>query len=85
MKKNCPDCNIEMIEVKKALIEGKVVPLYPKDVLEKIRGKTYYEYRFFCKKCKKEWTYNSAPHCRYFEELPSDAQFRYSQKKGLLI
>ncbi len=86
MKKHCPDCGIAMIEVRQALLGSDTISnAYPKDISEPNLSKTYHEYRFFCKKCKKEWSYDTRPHCRYFEKVPVTSQFKYSHSKGLLL
>lgn len=85
MKKKCPDCNKELLEVKKALWHNKVSSEYPKSIVEPNLKRQYNEYRFFCRKCKKEWIYNTRPDCRWFEEVPPDAQLKYSEKKQLLV
>ena len=86
MKKQCPDCNIAMIELRKALQEdGSISEDYPKLITEPNLKRNYNEYRFFCKRCKKEWVYNSRPDCRCFEEVPSYSQLKYSPKRRLLI
>jgi len=86
-KKKCPDCNTKLIEVNDAIDhEGKILRReYPKEELELYKGKTYHEYRFFCRKCKREWIYFSRPDCRSLEKIPLNSQFRYSEQKKLLI
>ena len=87
MKKNCPDCNIGMVEVNDALdYRGELLRnLYPKEEQESYCGRTYREYRFFCKKCKREWLYFSRPSQRWLEKIPKDSQFRYSEQKKILV
>ena len=81
MRKRCPACNSEMIEIRKGMIEGKILSLYPK-FLDVYRGRHYYEYRFYCVNCKKELVHNSW--WRHFEDVSKDAAFLYDTESGLL-
>jgi hypothetical protein len=85
--KRCPDCSTKLVEVNDAIDhEGKLIHKeYPKVDLEPYKGRTYHEYRFFCRKCKKEWLYLTRPDCRWFEKIPLDSQFRYSEQKKILV
>jgi len=83
MKKNCPECNKPMIEVKYSVIDGNKCCDYPKDIQEPGLKRTFHEYRFYCSECLIEWIYNSLFRC--FEIVPSDSQFYYESDKGILI
>lgn len=83
MKKRCPDCNHLLKELRKALTDGKIVWLYPKDIVEPNVPKVYHEYRFYCVNCKKGWVYNSL--FREFAEIPDKPQFVYSPDSDLLV
>ena len=84
--KLCPDCDVRMLEVKDAVLEGEVIHcMYPKPIVGVGYRRMYHEYRLFCSVCKTEWIYNSRPDCRWFEEVPGDSQFFYDEEKGLLV
>jgi len=68
-----------MIEIRKGMIEGKTLSLYPK-FLDVYRGRHYYEYRFYCVNCKKEWVDNSR--WGHFEDVPEDAAFSMIQNQA---
>lgn len=89
MKKLCPDCEKELIEINDAILDtGKILKkMYPKDVVEPNLNQTYHEYRFYCKHCKKEWLFNSRPDRREFLSITNNCnpQFIYSEKQKLLI
>ncbi len=73
MRLKCPDCNNEMVQVRKAVIDdGRIVNLYPKP-LDKVRGKLFHEYRFYCSGCGKEWVHNAL--WRELEEVCVDSNF----------
>ena len=72
-----------MLEIRKALIQGKVDRTYYPKYLDTYKGRDYNEYRFYCAKCKKEWVYNAL--FREFTKVPYDSQFKYDPKKRLLI
>ena len=96
--KECPRCNNLLIEVRKVSdpqraesmrkkggipIHGNYFFDYPKEIVEPGYDKTYHEYRFICKKCKKEWVYDSL--WRQFLEVPKDSQLLYSWVKNMLV
>jgi hypothetical protein len=98
MKKNCPKCKNLLIEVRKVFDPNRVelmkkqgaCPMhgnffndYPKEIVEPGYNMTYHEYRFVCRKCKKEWVYDSL--WRQFLEVPKDSQFFYSWDKKMLM
>lgn len=78
----CPDCNVDCTEVKWAVhSDGKKTQDYPKPIQEPL----YREYRYFCRKCKKEWIYNNAP-SGYIKEMDEeDSQFIFDERKGYLV
>lgn len=91
LKKDCPDCQTRLIEVRWAEVPEEYrapsrrnpMHMYPKLICEPRIEKTYHEYRFACAGCKKEWVYNSLS--REFWEVPKNAQFYYSWEKELLV
>lgn len=95
MKKKCPKCNIVMVEVKDGKYkEMPLKHLYPKDIYEVglegvYKERVYHEYRFYCKKCKKEYVLDTTPYNKpynkCFFEVPVDSQFKYSPKQKLLL
>ena len=87
LEKQCPDCDVRMLEVNDAVYDnGQLLRnLYPKGENAAIHGKYYHEYRFFCRKCKEEWIYFSRPDARRFERIPESSQCRYSEKKKVLL
>ena len=85
--KKCLDCDITMIEVRRAeYLDGKIVKTeYPKEIWEPGLKRIYNEYRYYCPKCKKEWIFNTLPHCRWFEPVVDDSQFVYDSDKRMLV
>ncbi len=86
MKKRCPECDTEMVEVRKAEYSpgsNRFSNEYPKELGDFVRGKMYNEYRFACPRCKKEWIYDSL--WRRFEYIDKKSQFIYSWEKGYLV
>lgn len=91
LKKDCPDCQTRLIEVRWAEVPEEYrapsrrnpMHMYPKLIREPRIEKTYHEYRFVCAGCKKEWVYNSL--ARVFWQVPNNAQFYYSWEKKLLV
>lgn len=81
----CPDCDIDCIGVRWAIhSDGKKTQEYPKPVIESISGKVYWEYRYFCSECKKEWIYNDSP-TGYIQEVDEESQFIFDERKGCLV
>lgn len=98
MKKKCPGCNIQLKDVRKAFDPHRAMAIredgfesahgdffydYPKSIRDPGMNKTFNEYRFVCRKCKKEWVYDSL--FRQFDYVPHDSQYRFSWKYNALI
>lgn len=83
VRAHCSDCGSEMIEVRKTWSPElkKICWVYPKP-LQKARGKWYWEYRFYCRDCRKEWVYNAL--FRWLEDVPEDSTFVYDEASGIL-
>ena len=77
----CPHCNIDCIELRWAIrIDGRKAQDYPKPILLP----KYWEYRYYCSNCKREWIYNNSP-SGYIEKVRKGSEFVYDEKIGYLV
>ena len=77
---------LHQYEIKNALKEGKVKRVYPQ-IVPKLPNQTKYynEYRFFCEKCKNEWTCTTKPGSSKPEPVPGDSEYVYSEEDKILV
>lgn len=97
-RKKCPLCGIILKEVRKVYDPQRAENLnktghrfsggdyffdYPKEIFEPgVKGR-YYEYRFVCKKCKRELIYDNLN--RMFDRVPKNSQYRWSWVRKALV
>jgi len=82
---NCPDCITRMKEVKKGLDEyGNIIEYYPRT---EGREQRITERRYYCKKCKKEWMYDTNLDALFdlSGEEWKGQKYHYNAKRNLLI
>lgn len=90
MRKKCPNCRVELVEVRKVYDPKRAKRFgfksnyfidYPKEI--PLSDKIFNEYRFVCRKCKSEWVYDTS--VKLFLKIPKSSQYKYSWNKKVLI
>lgn len=58
---------------------------YPKEMYQEKYKRSYYEHRYVCSKCGKEWLYESRPDQKQTSRIPKSSQYICKSFNGKIL